>query len=135
LSALALTALVQPYPFFRPDGELEAMDWLRGHAAPEDVVLAAYWTGSYLPLRSGTRTYLGHYYETIHFQEKQDDVAQFFNGAMGDAARQSLLERGSIDYIFYGRAERELASWNPAPATDLAPVFENSEAVIYRVIR
>jgi len=133
LSAVALTAVQQPYPLFRPRAEVAAMDWLRANARPEDVVLAAYYTGSYLPLRAGTRTFLGHYYETIHFQDKMRAVDKFFDANADDAARNAFLRENGITYLFYGPAERALGGFDPGRAPFLARVYANDAASVYRV--
>lgn len=133
ISAVTETTGTQPYPVFRPRGEVAAMDWLRGRAGTDDVILSAYFTGSYLPFRSGARVYLGHLYETVHFQDKQKAVDEFFAKATPDSAREKWLRKNEIRYVFYGRAERELGAFVPGNARYLEQVFENEDAVIYRV--
>ena len=71
-------------------------------------MLSAYFTGSYLPLRSGARAYLGHVYETVHFQDKQRAVDDFFDDATTDAAREEWLHENQIRYVFYGRRGKRL---------------------------
>jgi hypothetical protein len=133
LSAIVINTARQPYPFFRPRAEVAAMDWLRANAHADDVVLGAYWTGSYLPLRAGTRTYLGHYYETIHFEEKQVAVDKFFDLNAGDAARRALLRENGIRFLFYGPAEHALGAFDPERAPFLLRVYANDVASVYRV--
>lgn len=134
LSALALTTILQPYPIFRPRGEVEAMDWLRTRAQPDDVVLSTYFTGSYLPLHSGVRAYVGHYYETIHFEDKERNALQFFAGATSDDLRKRLLAANHIRYLFYGRAEQAAGTFAPGRARYLVSEFKNNDAVIYRFV-
>lgn len=131
MSALMLSAVVQPYPLFRPRDEVAAMDWLRANADSADVVLGAYFSGSYIPLRAGTRTYVGHYYETIHFETKQAAVERFFDATNDDATRREFLRANGIGYIFYGRAERQLGRFEPAQADYLQRVYENGTVTIY----
>jgi hypothetical protein len=134
MSALILSAVVQPYPLFRLRDEVAAMDWLRAQGAPDDVVLSSYFSGSYLPLRSGKRVYLGHYYETIYFQEKLRAVDKFFDMNASDAARMYFLQTNRIRYVFYGRAEQELGGFNPYTAPYLQRVFGNDAADIFLVV-
>jgi hypothetical protein len=133
LSAVAETVIAQPYPLFRPRGEVEAMDWLRGTAHPDDVILSSYFSGSYLPYRSGARVYLGHYYETIHFQEKERNVDNFFQSTTDDSARTRFLSENQIRYVFYGQAEQALGKFEPQRASYLDPIFENADAAVYAV--
>ncbi|MBI4675643.1 MAG: hypothetical protein HY741_28700 [Chloroflexi bacterium] len=132
VSAIALTAIVQPYPLFRPRDEVAAMDWLRTQSTANDIVLSSYWSGSYLPLRSGMRVYLGHYYETIHFQEKMRAVDELFDAGTAESTRLQFLRANRIDYLFYGRAERALGDFDPAKFWALQPVYANKAVVIYR---
>lgn len=134
-SAIALTTMTQPYPFFRPRGEIEAMDWLHTRAQPDDVVLSEYYSGSYLPLRSGTRVFIGHYYETIHFADKLRAVQEFFDVRTADAARTQFLYANHIAYVFYGRAESEMGTFDPTRSQYLQRIFENDDAIIFQVIR
>lgn len=134
LSAMALTGVIQPYPLFRPRAEVAAMNFLRAHARENDVVLSSYLSGSYLPLQSGARVYLGHVYETIFFQEKQTQVDEFFDGSTGDAARENFLQRNQIEFVFYGRAEKALGEFDPAHAGYLRRVFQNEETSVYQVV-
>jgi len=131
MSALMLSAVVQPYPLFRPRDEVAAMDWLRANADSADVVLGAYFSGSYIPLRAGTRTYVGHYYETIHFETKQAAVERFFDATNDDATRREFLRANGIGYVFYGRAERQLGRFEPVQADYLQRVYENGTVTIY----
>jgi hypothetical protein len=132
--AFITLAVVQPYPFFRPQAELEAMNWLRANSRPEEVVLAAYWTGSYLPYGAGNRVVVGHRYETVHFDTRRREVEHYFDLVSDDAWRQSLLRRYGVAYVFAGPAERELGLFDPGPVTYLEWVFENDETAVYRVL-
>lgn len=133
LSAVLQNTMLQPYPFFRPRGEVEAMDWLRTHASADDVILSSYFTGSYLPYRSGARAYLGHVYETIHFREKGKQVDEFFAASTSDSAREQFLRENGIEYLFYGRAEKALGAFDPSSAAYLNMLISDSNAVIYQV--
>lgn len=134
LSALALTTVVQPYPMFRPRAEIAAMDFLQTRANENDVVLTSYFTGSYLPFRSGTRVYLGHLYETIHFDAKQKRVDEFFNVKTDDVRRENFLRENGIGFVFFGRDEKTLGAFDPSRANFLQKEFETAEASVYRVL-
>lgn len=134
LSAVSLTTLLQPYPMFRPRSEVAAMDWLRVHAQNEDVILSAYLTGSYLPYRSGARVYLGHYYETIHFEQKQAAVEKFFSAVTTEEMRVEFLRVNGIDYLFYGSAERALGGFDPAKFGAFEPVYADAAIEIYKQV-
>jgi hypothetical protein len=131
--ALITLAVAQPYPFFRPQAELEAMQWLRGNSRPEEVVLTAYWTGSYLPYAAGNRTVVGHRYETNEFQARRWEAEHYFSERADDGWRRTLLRRYQVAYVFAGPAERDLGRFEPAHMPYLEQVFSNEEAAVYRV--
>lgn len=133
LSAIAFATIAQPYPLFRPRSEVAAMDWLRANATPDDVVLSSYFSGSYLPYRSGTRAYLGHVYETIYLNEKMRNVDLYFDANTDDSRRRELVEKNGVRYVFYGRAERALGNFDPSNAPYLERVFENDAVTIYQI--
>jgi hypothetical protein len=133
LSAVLTTTLLQPYPFFRPNDELAAMDWLGQNVPGEDVVFSSYYTGAWLPYRAGTRAYIGQYYETNRFLEKLDETELFFNAQTGDEARIEFLRAQNIPFVFFGRAERETGAFDPFQVPYLKPMFKNADAAIFQV--
>ncbi|MDE3091686.1 MAG: hypothetical protein KGJ80_20125, partial [Chloroflexota bacterium] len=70
----AFTAVEQTDALFRPRAEIQAVDWLRDHTARSDVVLGAYWTGSFIPARAGNAVLVGQRYETMQFEDKLAEV-------------------------------------------------------------
>jgi hypothetical protein len=133
--AAALLNLVafQPYPLFRPDAERAAMVWLGQQEDRDGAVLAAYWTGSYLPAVAGRRVVVGQRYETVEFEAKRRQVELFFDEAAAESQRLATLEHFGVDYVFWGRAERELGGFDPATADYLAPVFLRGDVTVYQV--
>lgn len=130
-SALWTTTIQQPYPLFREHSELEAMDWLKRHARPDDVVLGTYYTGSLIPVRAGTRAFIGHQYETAHFLDKWAEVETFFNVTTSDEQRTRLLRSNNIAYVFVGHDEQRVGSFDPDAVPYLNRVFMNKDARIY----
>ena len=133
LSGVVLLGFAQPYPLFRPALELQAMDWLHVHTPPSDAVLSAYWTGSFIPARAGNIVFVGQRYETIRFDEKRQSAEEFFDGATDDAWRAALLREYRIAYVFWGKSERDLGTFDPERAAYLQRVFANEQVRVYRV--
>jgi hypothetical protein len=125
----------QAYPLFRPQAEIEAMLWLGQQTTDREVVLADYWTGSYLPSIAGSRVFVGHLYETVRFEERRELARQFFDERTTDEWRLALLGEYQVAYLFWGPAERASGDFDPAETNYLIPVFENDEATVYRVQR
>ena len=123
----------QPAPIYRDAGEVAALDWLGERVKADDVVLAAYATGNYLPARVGARTFVGHGPESIHADEKKSLVSQFFDAATNDAWRQHLLAEYGVDYVFWGSAERALGKFAPNDADCLVPVYETDDYTLFEV--
>jgi uncharacterized membrane protein len=96
------------------------------------VLLGAYQTGNYVAAHSGLRVVVGHWAETGDFAEKETAVAQFFTTATSPAARQAILDRYDVAYIWYGPRERELGGFDPTALPGAAPVYRNDSITIYR---
>lgn len=134
---LVATGLIQVSrlspPVFHEEMELEAIDWLAAHTQPSDVVFASSQVGNYIPTRAGNRVFLGHVLETIHAEEKEGIVRQFFQAQTSDAYRIKILRRYNVAYLFYGPVERVLGDFQPAPRSYLEEVFTNGRYTIYEV--
>lgn len=133
-SASITAALQQPYPLFRPRGESAAIEWLRATTARSQVVLGVYESGNYIAARAGNRVVVGHWAETVDFQEKFDATEKFFN-AVDDAWRRDLLARYRVEYVWFGELEHKSGKFDPAYANDLIQVYANSDLAIFRVRR
>ena len=125
--------VIQAYPLFRPRLELAAMDWLRENVAPDEVVMGSYWSGSYIPYRGRSVVVVGQRFETVDFAARRAEVEQFFATETTDAWRIALLQKYGVDYLFYGRSEREFGNLRPEERPYLEPVYDNGETAVYRI--
>ncbi len=132
-STMIELGLKQPYPLFRPQSEFEAMAWLEGALQPDEIVLATYRTGSFLPYRTGATVLVGNRYETGDFQVKRQEAAQFFKAETSDQWRRELLAQYGIDYVFVGPEEQQLGKEMFVAGAFLEPTFQSGEVIIYRV--
>lgn len=123
----------RPGPIFRCADEVAAMDWLAGRLAADDVVLAAYATGNYLPARVRARTFVGHGPETIDLREKRALVDRFFDDATSDAWRKEMVRTWDIDVVFWGPEERALGAFDPRMAPYLVPAYEADGYAVFFV--
>jgi len=123
----------QSPPVFIPDWQVAAAEWLGQHATTEQVVLASYSTGNYLPTRMPARVFLGHDVETVHAVDKQAMVHRFYSSE-DEAFRRKMLAAYNINYVYYGPHERALGSFIPAQAPYLKLVYDNTIVQIYRVV-
>ena len=123
----------QPAPIYRDAGEVAALDWLSERVESDDVVLAAYETGNYLPVRVGARTFVGHGPESIRADEKKALVALFFAEATDDVWRCDLLSEYGVDWVFWGPAERGLGTFDLRAASYLRRVYEAGGYILFEV--
>ena len=122
------------WPVFHPAAEIAAMDWLAAHAPGGAVVLGAFETGNYLPVRADVRVFLGHGPETLFADEKQRTVEAFFRRHMNAGERKALYREYDIAYVFYGPQEgAEPGAPPPAWSTDLDLVYAAGEYSIFAV--
>jgi len=124
----------QPAPIYRDAGEIAALDWLNERVKPDDVILASYATGNYLPARVGARVFVGHGPESVHANEKKALTAQFFDAATNDPWRQHLLVEYGVDYVFWGPAERALGAFDPRDTDYCNLVYEMDDYTLFEVI-
>ena len=115
-------------PYFLDKSELEAMQWLEANTNRKDVVLSSYGVGNYIPRISGNKVFLGHWAQTIDFQDKKALAAKFFS-TNGDDFRKDLIKSYGIGYVYYGIEERKLGSLNP---DYMQKVFENEKVMIFK---
>ncbi|MBN1502097.1 hypothetical protein JW930_01015, partial [Candidatus Woesearchaeota archaeon] len=117
-------------PYYLEKEEVEALNWLKSNTDKEAVVISGYGIGNYVPRISGNRVFLGHWAQTIDYEEKKTQVNMFYSTS-DDNYRRVLLEQYNIKYVYYGIEEQKLGTLN---SHYLEKVFENSKINIYALI-
>jgi hypothetical protein len=134
LADVSVTAAIrQTYPFFRQQSELEVVDWLHENTERTAVVLAAYETGNYVAARAGNRVVIGHWAETVNWEEKYDQTNRFYDGSTEDSWRRELIDSYGISYIWHGPTEKTLGTFDPSSASYLTPIYEVAGTKLYEV--
>ncbi len=133
LAGAGISVLRQDEPLFHPRWEVAAADWLGSNAAPEEIVLGSYATGSFIPARIGHRVFMGHWAETVALGEKRELAGTFFQSDTLERTRRGILQDYRIGYVFHGPKERALGGFAPQQAAYLAPAYSSAEVTIYRV--
>lgn len=123
----------QESPIFHSGAKVSAADWLGERTTADQVVLAAYETGNFLPTRMPARVFAGHGPETAHADAKISLLTQFFS-SNDDEFHRTLLQDYGINYLFYGPAEQALGSFSPATVPYLKSVYDNGTVQIYQVV-
>jgi hypothetical protein len=121
-------------PIFHSQAEVTAADWLGVQTTSDQVVLASFETGNYLPTRMSGRVFAGHGPETMYADLKADMINRFFADG-DDTFRTGLLRDYGISYLFYGPAERALGGFSPGDAPYLQQVYDNGSVQIYQVVK
>ena len=116
-------------PYYLDKSELEALNWLRSNTNTEEVVLSSYGIGNYIPRISGNRVFLGHWAQTIDFNNKKQLVNKFYS-TNDESFKKKLIQDYSIDYVYYGVEEKKLGTFTPV---DMKKVFENDKVMIFKV--
>ncbi|MCB9449928.1 MAG: hypothetical protein H6672_00725 [Anaerolineaceae bacterium] len=119
--------------YFIRDTEYDAYQFLETQVKGTDVVFSSLNTGEFVPALTGGRSFLGHWAQTLDFQNKRVLVAAFFNPATTDAQRQEMLDQYSVDYVYYGPEEAALGAYDPAEAPFLTEIYANDDVTIYAV--
>ncbi len=112
-------------PFVSKD-ELAALDYLRRHSRPGDIVLAQPPFASLVPAFTGRTVYCGHWGETARFEEKLRQVLTFFAEPDEVEHHMDFVRRHGIVYVAdYHQLPRD----HPA----MARVVETGDIAIFQV--
>jgi hypothetical protein len=136
-----LIVLVGPYmaitqgtfPFYLPQEDLRAVDWLAQNVGERDAVLASYAIGNVIPTRAPCRVFVGHQFGTYRLDAKLRMVDAFFAVETPDLDRQALLRDYELTFVYYGSIERGEGGFDPDGAPYLERVYRENEVGIYRV--
>lgn len=127
---------LMPPLYLRAD-QCDALKWLDERADYGDVLLCNSFLGSYAPSLAGTRVYLGHWAETLHFPQKLRVFAAFFDAETDDSARQDFAHQEGISYILRDRSIYDdifsPSAFDPDQSDWLTPVGSPGRASVYRV--
>ncbi|HSD83775.1 MAG TPA: hypothetical protein VLG46_07955 [Anaerolineae bacterium] len=118
---------------FRDGAELAALRWLDQHVTSDNVILASYNTGNFLPALVGAKAFLGHGPETAYSEERRQLVKQFYAAETSDEWRREFLRQWPITYVICGPLEKKVGQFDPARADYLALEYNQDAYRIYRV--
>lgn len=100
-------AVLKPLP-----GEREAWEALR--SMPEGGVLCLPRTALWVPGQTGRPVFVGQWFLSTRFGEKDRLVRWFYRGPATEAQRRGLLEAARVRYLLHGPREREALGEVPA---------------------
>jgi hypothetical protein len=109
------------------------MQWLSQHVTEDDIVLADYPIGNYLPRLIKGKVFLGQLDFTTDLDGKLTQLSTFWHEDTSAEWRAAFLEEWGIDYIYQGTYEQQLTDGDIiVPGT---VIYEHEGIVIYRVAR
>ncbi|MEZ4646194.1 MAG: hypothetical protein R3E31_26315 [Chloroflexota bacterium] len=97
------------------------------------VLLGDYQTGNYVAAQAGQHVVLGHWAETVAYEQKVADVARFYAADTPETWRQQFLQAQRVAYVWYGPREQALGGFDPETAVYLQPIYANTTITIYSV--
>lgn len=120
-------------PYYLYEEEVEAMHWLRENAVEGDVTFSSYYMGNFIPAYSGRIVWIGHGPQTIDLPQKKVVSDWFWEEDAEVSEKENFLVEQGINFVFYGRKEKEIGEFDPNTKIFLKKVFENKRASIYHV--
>lgn len=109
---------------YLPSEFADALNWLKVNAEPDAVIFSSYLTGNIAPSVTGLRVYLGHYGQTLHSDEKGENVTAVYRGDLSDDAACSILRQNRVSYLIYGPFEQATSErFDPLPCVKLIRSF------------
>jgi len=112
--------------------DYDALCYLRDEDG-EGVVLSSERIGSYVPRLARKRSWLGQYDLPSH-DSRFDMAMKFFLEETPPSARHDFMKKNDIEFVYYGRYERELDGFDPGKTPFLERIFHNNSVAIYRFV-
>jgi len=135
VATYTLSAVARHPALFQTDDQVAAAKWLEIHSGWTDTVLSAYATGNWIAGAIGHRVVLGHWAETVDYEEKRNQVSTFYAAGTPGSEQLELLERWDVCYVYVGPEERILGDFDPNHTGSLVEVFRRGDVTIYEVQR
>lgn len=111
---------------------MTAIRWIGTNTNKNDVVLAEFSAGNYIPAYTGNTVYLGQV-NTYDYDKKYALLQKFFRGEMTWNEAQEFLKTGNIRYVFFGPQEKE--EMHGKNLEDyyvfFKPIYKNDNVTIY----
>lgn len=121
--------MVTDFPTYIPQAEVEAMAWLGQQMTEDELVLADYPIGNYLPRHISGKVFLGQLDFTTDLDSKLADLDTYWHEDTSDEWRASFVAEWHIDYIYQGGYERQLMQGIVIPEGEI--IYDQNGIVIY----
>ena len=88
--------------------------------------------GQHVPVHTDARAFLAHWAGTLDFFTKQEMAAKVIDPALSNQERQAILEQFAVTYVVVREQDSPAATFMPAAAGRLTPVFQQGDVTIFR---
>jgi hypothetical protein len=133
LVGFRVAATVRYFPYYLPEEDVAAVAWLDAHLDAGDVLLSSYGIGNYLVAHTEARSFLGHQFAVVDRYGKDRAMRHFYSGGASEAEQRALVEAHGVTYVYHGRLERGLGTWDPAGVAWLVQATRRGGTAVYRV--
>lgn len=123
----------KPLEFYLYAGDVAAMKWMGDRHNEDAAVLSTYKSGLYLPAYTGNRVYVGHWSETLKFNDKAQLADWVLYGPGSAGEKLEFLKAHDIKYIYFGNFERMRGPFSIEGAGYLGKIYDRGGVRIYRV--
>ncbi|MCB8916665.1 MAG: hypothetical protein H6666_01970 [Ardenticatenaceae bacterium] len=129
---LSQSILTRPgFPTYLPQADVTAANWLAEQLTADDLVLAYYPIGNYLPAVTPGRVFVGQFFLTSDYEGKLALAEQFWQ--TDDAGWQArFLDEWAITYVFQGTFEQALGPDQAEPPPGRV-VYQRDGIIIYQI--
>jgi uncharacterized membrane protein len=99
----------------------------------DKIVLASREIGSFIPARTGLKTYVGHVAETLYKHRKLEELGKVMDSKTNNKFRTAILRGNKINYLLISDFERRLGDFDPAKEEYLEEIYRSGSVSLYRV--
>lgn len=121
-----------PY-FYLPNEYFQAFDWLKNNNTIRGPVLASEFNGNLIPAFVNQQIFLAHSIETLHYYQKKQELADFFNDQYSETEALNFLKRYNLNYVFFSATDRQSSRYKPEEKKYLERVFDSGQIEIYQL--
>ncbi|MEK6221678.1 MAG: hypothetical protein N2D54_05470, partial [Chloroflexota bacterium] len=109
--------------------EREAFAWIDNNLPNNSLILSGGEIGNFIPAYTIQRVLFGHHHETVNANYWLESVSNFYSSDTSNTDQIEFLNTNQVDYIFYGRREKEIGAQNFLESFDL--VFNQGDVQIF----
>lgn len=123
----------KPLEFYLFTGDVDAMRWMKENHNEDAAVLSTYRSGLYIPPYTGNRVYVGHWSETLKFDDKRRAADWVLYSPGNEGLKVRFLREHGIEYIYFGNFERMRGRFALEGAPYLQKMYDSGGASIHSV--